>query len=178
MSEVVKCINVLKNGGIILYPTDTIYGLGCDAHNLNAVRKINTIKKSEPNKSLIFLMSDLDMLSRYVENIPDFAFEFLMQKSPTTLIFKNLKSTLFSNNSIAVRIPKNKFCIDIISGLNNPITSTSANLSGLPFPRSMHNIDNNIIDQVDYFVKTNDVGRSKPSSIIEIKDNKSFIKIR
>jgi len=178
MIEIEKCVKVLKCGGIILYPTDTIYGLGCDAYNLNAIRKINIIKGSDPRKPLIYLMNDLDMVKKYVETVPDFAVNFLLRKKPTTLIFKNLKSTKLSSKSIAVRIPKNKFCLNIISRLNNPITSTSANITGLPFPKSFHEIDKIIIDKVDYFVKTDKVGKLKPSSIIEIMDNKSFEKIR
>ena len=178
MIEIEKCLKVIKSGGIILYPTDTIYGLGCDAYNLNSIRKINIIKGSDPEKPLIYLMNDLNMVKKYVENIPDFAVDFLLRKKPTTLIFKNLKSTKLSGDSIAVRIPKNKFCLNIISRLNNPITSTSANITGLPFPKSIHEIDNIIIDQVDYFVKTDKVSKLNPSSIIEIKDNLSFEKIR
>ena len=118
------------------------------------------------------------MVKKYVDNIPEFAVDFLLRKKPTTLIFKNLKSTKLSGDSIAIRIPKNKFCLNIISRLNNPITSTSANITGLPFPKSIHEIDNIIIDQVDYFVKTDKVSKLNPSSIIEIKDNLSFEKIR
>ena len=90
MIEIEKCLKVIKSGGIILYPTDTIYGLGCDAYNLNAIRKINIIKGSDPEKPLIYLMNDLNMVKKYVENIPDFAVDFLLRKKPTTLIFKNL----------------------------------------------------------------------------------------
>ena len=178
MIEIEKCVKVIKSGGIILYPTDTIYGLGCDAYNLKAIRKINFIKGSDPDKPLIYLMNDLDMVKKYVENVPDFAVNFLLRKKPTTLIFKNLKSTKLSSDSIAIRIPKNKFCLNIISRLNNPITSTSANITGLPFPKSIHDIDNIIIDQVDYFVKSDKVSKLKPSNIIEVKDNLSFVKIR
>ena len=77
MIEIEKCLKVIKSGGIILYPTDTIYGLGCDAYNLNAIRKINIIKGSDPEKPLIYLMNDLNMVKKYVENIPDFAVDFL-----------------------------------------------------------------------------------------------------
>tara|TARA_B100001057_G_scaffold42569_1_gene38107 strand:+ start:800 stop:1336 length:537 start_codon:yes stop_codon:yes gene_type:complete len=178
MIEIEKCLKVIKSGGIILYPTDTIYGLGCDGYNLDAIRKINILKGSDPKKPLIYLMNDLKMVKKYVKNIPDFAIDFLLREKPTTLIFKNLKSTKLSGASIAVRIPKNKFCLNIISRLNNPITSTSANTSGLPFPKSINEIDNIIIEQVDYFVKTDKVGKLKPSSLIEIKDNLSFEKIR
>ena len=178
MSEVKKCIDVIKSGGIILYPTDTIYGLGCDALNMNATKRINIIKGSKPKKPLIYLMRDLDMIKEYVKNIPDFAVDFLLQKTPTTLIFKNLKSQKLSTKSIALRIPKNKLCLDIISGLNSPITSTSANITGSAYPKNRHELDKKIVNQVDYFVKTDKDSMLKPSTIIEIKDDSNFEIIR
>lgn len=178
MIELDNCVEIIKNGGIILYPTDTIYGLGCDSHNIKSINKINKLKGSNTEKPLIYLMNSLKMLEEYVIKIPEFAKDFLLDENPTTVIFNDLKKNKLSKNSIAVRIPKNRFCLKLISAIGRPITSTSANLSGSPFPRNMFEIEKKIIDGVNYFVKASKDGELKPSKIIKLTGNMNYEIIR
>ena len=176
--EVNKCVEVLKNGGIILYPTDTIYGIGCDSYNLKAMENVNKLKGSNPSKPLIHLMNSLKMVEIYLKQIPEIAKKSLTGKNPTTVIFNNLNNNQLNHKSIAIRIPKNKFCLSIIDKLNRPITSTSANLAGSPYPKSKTDINKKIIHGVDYFVETIDNDNLKPSKIIRIIDEKNYTVIR
>ena len=100
--EVDKCVEILKNGGIILYPTDTIYGIGCDSYNFKAIENINKLKGSNLNKPLIHLMNSLKMVEKYLKEIPDIAKKSLTEKNPTTVIFNNLNNNQFNHKSLAL----------------------------------------------------------------------------
>ena len=176
--EVQKCVEILNNGGIILYPTDTIYGIGSDSHNNQAIDRINKLKGSDSKKPLIHLMNSLEMVERYVKKIPDFAKEYLNDKSPTTVIFSNLNKEKLDYETLGIRIPKNNFCLEIIKKLNRPITSTSANITGSSFPIKNTDIDKNIIDGVDYYVKSITSDKKIPSKIIKVLNENNFEIIR
>lgn len=178
-------VNILKNGGIILYPSDTIWGLGCDATQPLAIKKIIGLKGREDTKNLIILIKDIDMLRNYVEYIPDIALRLIEQeKNPLTIIYpksKNLPTKYLSQNqSIGIRIIKHKYCHEIISKLNKPLVSTSANISGEPSPKNFNSIDNRIKQGVDFIADLDQDTSNKetPSKIILIKEDGNIINIR
>lgn len=166
----------LKEGKVILYPTDTVWGIGCDASNFDAVSKIYKIKNREESKSLIVLVSSLNMLKKHVQ-VPKKAIEVLKNiEQPTTIIYKNpngfAKNTIAKDNSIAIRIVKDDFCRKLIKQFGKPIVSTSANISGKPTPKSFQEISKPILDGVDYIVNLHqNKVTNKSSSILRIDDN-------
>lgn len=172
-TEVEEALNVLKKGGVILYPTDTIWGIGCDATSEEAVMRIYQLKKREDSKSMIILMADEREVLQYVA-APDLAvFDFLEEQTrPTTIIFEGaigLPSNLIAaDGSIAIRIVKDPFCRHLIRRLRKPIVSTSANISGQASPASFADIPLQIIKAVDHVVKwrQDDHSNSLPSQII------------
>ena len=150
-------INDLNNKLTILYPTDTVWGLGCDATNELAVNKIYKIKHRAESKSLIILVNSIDMLQQYVEHVPQEALDLLKEaKRPTTIVYprpKNLaKNVVAADNTVAIRIVKHEFCENLIKEFGKPIVSTSANISGQPTPKSFGEISQAILDSVDYVV--------------------------
>lgn len=173
--EIEKCIEVLKNGGTILYPTDTVWGIGCDASNVEAVEKVLKIKNRPSDKSIIILLDDDRKLNRYVKDIPDSAWDVLdCAVKPTTIVYPegiNLAPNVLSKDkSIGIRICKDEFCNQLIKRLNKPLVSTSANISGSESAKSFKDIDPSILSKVDYVVnlrRNEDMGK-KPSSIIKI----------
>ena len=172
-NDVEKALTVLRSGGVILYPTDTIWGLGCDATNSEAVDKIGKIKKREGDKSLIILMTDERQIIKYVA-APDLAvFDFIeKQTRPTTIIFEDgigLPEELTTDGTIGIRIVKDKFCRHLIRRLQKPIVSTSANISGQPSPSIFPEISDEIKNQVDYIVqwRQDDLNIVEPSQIIK-----------
>lgn len=173
-----QALHVLINGGIILYPTDTIWGLGCDATNQNAVEKIYKIKKRRESKSLIILVNGFTMLERYVKNIPDAAYEILdVSDKPMTIIYpegKNLAPAVCSEDgSVGVRICNDDFCNELITRFRKPVISTSANYSKAPSPSDFSEIEDDLIRSVDYVVKyrQTDLNKNTPSSVIKVDDN-------
>jgi L-threonylcarbamoyladenylate synthase len=171
-------LNVLREGGIILYPTDTIWGLGCDATNQNAVEKIFKIKKRRESKSLIILVNGFTMLERYVRNIPDAAYEILdVSDKPITIIYpegKNLAPGVSNEDgSVGARICHDDFCNELITRFRKPLISTSANFSEAPSPSDFSEIENEIIRSADYVVKhrQTDSNKNTPSSVIKVDDN-------
>ena len=178
--EIENTIKSLKNGGVILYPTDTIWGLGCDANNDEAIKRIFKIKKRLESKLLICLVSDKEMLKSLNLKIPNIN----LTQYPTTIIYSNAQgvSKLLINkidNSTAIRIPKDKFCQKLIKRFGGPITSTSANLSGDPFPKNFLDINNEIINSVDYIVNLRkEETMINPSKIYKIGKSGNIIKIR
>ena len=178
--EIRNARKVLKDGGVILYPTDTIWGLGCDASNNIAIKKILRIKKRPEIKSLICLVSDKDMLKSLNATVP----KIKLTQNPTTINYSDVQgvSKLLvseTDNSTAIRIPLDKFCHDLIKEFGGPITSTSANLSGNPFPKQFSDINNEIIDNVDYIVnlRKREV-MTTPSKILKVDKIGNIIKIR
>ncbi len=172
--EVEKALQVLRNGGTILYPTDTVWGIGCDATNETAVRKIFEIKKREDSKSMIVLVADERNILQYVA-APDLSvFDFIQEQTrPTTIIFENaigLPANLVAQDgSIAIRIVCDKFCKHLIKRLRKPIVSTSANISGEPTPQTFSQISQTIRQQVDHVVqwRQEDETPALPSQIIK-----------
>jgi L-threonylcarbamoyladenylate synthase len=158
--EILKSYEIIKKGGVILYPTDTIWGLGCDATNAKSIEKVYTIKKRPSNKSLIILLDMPEKLYQYVDDIPEIAYDFISSiTTPLTIVYpkaKNLpKNLIAENGSIAIRIVRDEFCNKLISMMNKPLVSTSANFSGESTPLIFSKIRKEIIDQVDYAVNLN-----------------------
>jgi L-threonylcarbamoyladenylate synthase len=173
-----QALNVLIKGGIILYPTDTIWGLGCDATNQDAVAKIYKIKKRRESKSLIILVNGFTMLERYVRNIPDAAAAILdVTDKPMTIIYpegKNLAPGVCEEDgSVGIRICDDDFCNELITRFRKPIISTSANYSDTPSPSNFSEIEDEILRSADYVVRyrQTDINKKTPSSIIKIDDN-------
>lgn len=177
-------IEILNKGGIILYPTDTIWGLGCDATQPLAIKRIIELKGRDNSKNLLLLVSDLDMLRDYVEEIPQEALD-LMDKhnTPITIIYpksKNLPINLLSqDDSIGIRIPNHKYCQSLLKEFGKPIISTSANLSNEPSPISFQTISQTIKQGVDFISSIEqDKTSTQASSIYKITLEGELIKIR
>jgi len=183
--EIENAINVLFNGGVILYPTDTIWGIGCDATNKTAVEKIFQIKKREPNKSMIVLIDSIENLNNYVSNMPLIAYD-LMAKSdrPLTIIYADAmnlaENVIAADGSVAIRIPDSQFCKQLIKAFGKPIVSTSANFSGEASAVSFESISANLILQMDYVVQImhHQTINTKPSRIIKIERDGNYSVIR
>ena len=172
--EINKVVTVLENGGIILYPTDTIWGLGCDAENEAAIQKIYEIKKRIHSKSLIILLDDDRKLNRFVKEVPEVVWDILdYATKPTTVIYPeaiNLpKNIVASDGSIAIRITKDDFCRKLIQRFKNPIVSTSANIAEDAAPKDFKDIDPEILKAVDHVVNLHAFEKNnEPSTIIKI----------
>jgi len=185
LKEVERAGEYIKSGRVILYPTDTIWGIGCDATDPQAVQKIYEIKKRSDRKSMLVLMADFSMLSEYLERIPLKAGETIRTfVKPTTVIYpgaKNLAKNLpGEDGSIGIRITSDKFCQKLIRYTGKPIVSTSANISGFPAPASFKEIDTGICENVDYVVdwRRDEVVPRSASSIIRFDDNGNFTVLR
>lgn len=176
-------VSVLKAGKTLLYPADTIWGLGCDATNQKAVDAIFKLKNRPKNKPLIALVADIDMLKLFVETVPENIEELLNSEHPTTLVYpkgKGLaKGVISDNGSVAIRIPKPCFVLDLITAFGKPIVSTSANISGAPIPATYHEIDVQILVQVDEVVPLNkDNVAQIPSRVFEVLPDGSVKQLR
>mgnify|MGYP000138525044 CR=1 FL=1 len=175
--EIKSTIQILKQGGIILYPTDTVWGIGCDATNYEAVDKIYALKKRDDSKSMICLVNDFKMLNQYVEDVPEVAYDILKYAvNPTTIIYDKPKrvseNLVADDNTLAIRVIREKFCNQLIRQFKKPIVSTSANLSGQPTPTSFKEIDPEILKGVDYVVNLQRNKKMvKPSSIIKLSSD-------
>ena len=156
-SEIEAAVKVLKDGGVILYPTDTIWGIGCDATNADAGARVYELKQRSESKSLVTLVSDADMIGRYVKEIPETAINLIeVNEKPMTVIYPGAmglaENVIAEDGSVGIRIPKSDFCVQLIRKLHKPIVSTSANISGQPAPASYEEIPVEIIEGVDYVV--------------------------
>jgi L-threonylcarbamoyladenylate synthase len=174
--DIKNALTVLKEGGIILYPTDTIWGLGCDATNQKAVERIIKIKSRSEGKSLLILVDGEQMIERYVREIPEIVYELTsVSDSPLTIIYpsgKNLAEGVCSDDgSVGIRICNDDFCRELISRLRKPIISTSANFSGRSSPGNFSEIDKSVIDSVDFVVKYRQNDRQKQVASPVIKVN-------
>ncbi len=180
--EINNTLKILKEGGLILYPTDTVWGIGCDASNPEAIQKVYNLKQREDSKALICLVADDRMLKKYVNEIPFAAKNIIdVADKPTTIIYdeaKNLASNLIAeDNTIAIRIPDDEFCYWLSRKFNGAIVSTSANISGQPTPKSYKEIAPEVIKGVDYVVNLHhEKICAKPSSIIKLS-NSGIVKI-
>lgn len=184
-TEINKALAVLQQGGILLYPTDTIWGLGCDATNETAVRKIYGIKERDDAKSLIILLAEAKDLFRYVANPhPDIVSIVQAFDRPTTVIYEQaigLPDNLVNKDgSIAIRVTKDPFCKSLVKRLKKPLVSTSANISGAPSPMSFADIDPVLKSKVDYAVdhRREEQNNVPPSRILRIKEDGSITVIR
>ena len=152
--DIKSSLTILKNGGVILYPTDTIWGLGCDATNTAAVEKIFRIKSRSESKSLLILVDGENMLERYVKEVPEIVYELIkVSEGPLTIIYpegKNLAAGVCSEDgSVGIRVCREEFCNELIRCFRKPIVSTSANHSGRPAPENFGDVDKSVIDSVD-----------------------------
>lgn len=183
--EINKSLQILKDGGVILYPTDTVWGLGCDATNEEAVAKVNEIKGRSADKSLIVLLENDNKLQSYVTEIPDVAYELIeYAENPMTIIFagaKNLaKNVINADGSVGIRVVKHDFCEQLLQRFRKPIVSTSANISGEPTPQFFDEISEEIKEAVDYVVDFEQEIRvvKKPSTIVKLGPSGQFEFIR
>lgn len=183
--EIQKCVEVLRSGKILLYPTDTVWGIGCDATNEEALVNIYHIKQRNEKKSMIILLDSAERLPLYVEHIPLIAWDLIPHISrPTTFIYptaQNLpKKLVHDDNTIAIRITSNEFCKKLIRAFGKPIVSTSANIALQPTPQTFGEISPEIIKQMDHIVPE-EFAQSvdyKPSRLIKFLDDYNFTIIR
>lgn len=172
--DIKKALEVLQNGGIILYPTDTLWGIGCDAKNEKAVEKIYKIKKRDDKKSMLILLNNINFIRSYVKEVPEIALDIIeIATKPTTIIYpgaKNLaKNLIAEDGSIGIRITSEEFTDELLQRFKNPVVSTSANVSGDPAPKNFYDISDEIKSSVDYIVNyKQDMRANQPSSIIKI----------
>lgn len=171
--EVDEAVRVLREGGIILYPTDTVWGLGCDATNAEAVERIYRLKRSENKKSMLVLCASANMVVRYVNRAPGIAFEVMeMATSPLTLILPGATGVAANlipdEGTLGIRVPDHEFCRRMLRALQRPVVSTSANISGKATPAGLQEVSREIIDGVDFVVNPRFEGKPtrKASSII------------
>jgi len=171
VTAITEAVEVLRKGGVILYPTDTIWGIGCDATDPDAVRRVYQIKRRSDSKSLVLLASDLDMVARYVQKIPDIAIDLVeVNDKPMTIIYPGAVctsapaegeaaqkdryhlayNTVAEDGSVGIRIPLVDFCKELVRRLGRPLVSTSANISGEPSPQKFADIPEEIRAAVDY----------------------------
>ena len=176
--QINKCVEILRDGGTILYPTDTVWGLGCDATNEKAVSKIFEIKNRAESKSLIQLVDSMAMLKTYVKQVPTNLQLVLNQASkPTTVIYNDpvglAANAVSQDATVAIRIVQHKFCQELLKAFGKPIVSTSANISGQATPKTFKEIDPVILKLVDYVVDLPTTNKTvEPSRIIKIqRDN-------
>jgi len=171
--EIEQAVEVLRGGGLILYPTDTVWGIGCDATSEEAVAKIYALKQSQNKHSMLVLCRDADMVVRYVDRAPGIAFEVMeMADKPLTLILPGAAGVAANlipeTGTLGVRVPQHEFCRQLLRKFGRPIVSTSANISGEQTPKRLGEVDRRIIDGVDFVVNPRFEGRptGKPSAII------------
>lgn len=170
-----KAVRVMRDGGVILYPTDTIWGLGCDASNQDAVKRIFSIKQRSDSKSMLVLIDSDAKLNYYVEEIPDVAYDLMdLSEKPLTIIYDGARrlapQLIAEDGSVGIRVTKEAFSHDLCARMRGAVVSTSANISGQPSPANFAEISKEIIDAVDYVVeyRRDDQSKAKPSGIIKL----------
>jgi L-threonylcarbamoyladenylate synthase len=182
--EINNTVKILKNKQTILYPTDTVWGIGCDATSEASVAKIFKIKQRSESKSLIILVNGIEMLQKYILTISEEILNLLKTTTkPTTIIYKNpvglAQNVIAKDKTVAIRIVKNGFCNQLISKFGKPIVSTSANISGSETPKSFKEIDTRILDSVDYIVNLQrEEINTKSSTILKIGEEGKIIVLR
>jgi L-threonylcarbamoyladenylate synthase len=176
--ELKKALAVLHKGGTILYPTDTVWGIGCDARNKDAVDKIFKIKERAEYKSMVVLVCDEKMLNRYVKEVPAVAWDLIeAAEEPITIIYPEgrglAQNVIAADDTVGIRIVKDDFCRNLIHKFGKPIVSTSANISGEKAPSSFGEISKEIMTKVDCVVnwRQNEINNTKPSTIIKVAMN-------
>ncbi|MDE5744136.1 MAG: threonylcarbamoyl-AMP synthase [Paramuribaculum sp.] len=173
--DIDACVASLRRGGVIVYPTDTVWGIGCDATDSAAVRRVFEIKRRADAKALISLVSDEAMLERWVDDIPEVAFELIEAAvNPMTIVYDHpaglAPELLAEDGSAAIRVTADPFCCALCRALRKPLVSTSANISGSPAPRSYAQISAEILESADYVALTRreDSRAAKPSTVIKL----------
>ncbi len=176
--EIKNALAVLHKGGAILYPTDTVWGIGCDARNKEAVNKIFKLKQRAEYKSMVVLVCDEKMVNRYVKEVPAVAWDLIESaEEPLTIIYPDgrmlAENIIAADGSVGIRIVKDEFCKKLIHKFGKPIVSTSANVSGEKSPNSFNDIKLDIMNKVDYIVslRQKEINNTKPSTIIKIAMN-------
>lgn len=185
-SDIQEAVKVLQKGGLILYPTDTIWGIGCDATNSEAVRKVFALKRRADSKALITLVDSIDALSRVVDTVPEVAAQLIeVSDRPVTIVYDHgsgvANELLAEDGSLAVRVTSESFSNKLCRSFKRPLVSTSANISGFPSPKVYAEISNEILEGVDYVCTSRRAERenaAKPSLIIKISDNGVFKVLR
>ena len=184
-ADIAQCLKVLSAGGLILYPTDTVWGIGCDATNADAVRRVYQLKQRDDSKALIVLIDSADHLDHYVVDVPMIARELIdVAVNPLTIIYEgayNIAPNVLGNeDSVGIRIPNDEFCHRLCERFGKPIVSTSANVSGEPTAKQFADIDSSIVNGVDYAVeyRRNDTTKHQPSNIILLSRDGTFKIIR
>jgi L-threonylcarbamoyladenylate synthase len=176
--DLLRAIEVLKQGGVILYPTDTIWGIGCDATNNEAVERVYRIKERPAGKSMLVLVSDIKMAEQYTFDTPPLIWEIMLSAlDPLTLIFPHARN--FAENlpaadgSIGIRLTQDPFCAELIRLFGKPIVSSSANPSSFMPPRHFLDISQELIDAVDYVVewRQDDMQDGRPSTVVKLRDD-------
>lgn len=177
--EIEKTLKSLEKGGIVIYPSDTIWAIGCDATNQSAINKIYEIKNRDKSLPFICLMSNYEMIKKYSYINQSIINILEIQKEPTTIIYEKVKNIKTFSNSIGIRIPNDSFCNNLLNKFKKPIISSSVNLSGEDYPFYFKDINHSILKQVDYAVnlKRNEK-LDKASKIIKIKNDNTIITIR
>jgi L-threonylcarbamoyladenylate synthase len=183
--EIKNALEVLRKGGTILYPTDTVWGIGCDARNKDAVAKVFKIKQRAEYKSMVTLVCDDKMLNRYVKEVPEVAWDLIeAADTPLTIIYPGARmlaeNVVAADGSVGIRLIKDPFCRNLVHKFGKPIVSTSANISGENAPSSFNDIKIDILNKVDYIVnlRKNENNNVQPSTIIKVALNGEFKIIR
>lgn len=183
--EAKKCVEVMRKGGVILYPTDTVWGIGCDPTNAEAVKRVFEIKRRADSKAMLLLVDNADRLSRYVGDVPAVAWDLIeLTTKPLTIIYdgaRNIAPALVAEDgSVGIRVTSELFSKELCFRFQKPVVSTSANISGEPTPGNFSEISKEIIDAVDYVVgyKQLDMGKAKSSGIIKLTANGTVTVIR
>ena len=184
-ADIKKCIEVMKRGGIILYPTDTIWGIGCDATNADAVKRIYELKRRTDNKAMLVLIDDENRLDRYINDVPEIAYQLIeVADKPLTIIYddaKNLAPNIIgSDKSIGIRVTREDFSRELCRRFGRPVVSTSANVSGAASAHNFHEIQDENKNGVDYIVnyRQNDNSKHNASSIIKLQKDGAITILR
>lgn len=183
-TEIEQALTTLRRGGLILYPTDALWGIGCDATNAAAVEKVFQLKKRTGSMTFICLVNDFKMLSQFIKDVPEIAHDILKHADkPTTIIYDDpirvAENLIAEDNSLAIRVVDDDFCEELIRQFRRPVVSTSANVSGNKAPLSFQEITPKILEGVDYVVNLHhDKKAGKPSAIIKLKNDGTVTIIR
>lgn len=185
IDNLTEITNVLEEGGLILYPTDTIWGIGCDACNPEAVHRVFKLKKRDTSKKFVILVDSMEMLKRYVKNVhPRIDTLLLYHVRPVTVIYENVTGLpdilLSSDGTVAIRVVQDSFCRALINQFGRPLVATSANVSDEAFPKSFGEISSDIIEGVDYVAQHRQLEPSsgEPSVIIKLSEKGELIFLR